>query len=89
MVYQLRNSAAHGNQFKFTGSGKKRLKAHEAHNRLAAAKTSEFEITESLDGQPVLFDFMERADVLELMISVGLYLIRKGNGEPLRPWCRA
>jgi hypothetical protein len=44
-----------------------------------------FEVTPNLQGQPVLFDFMGPADVVDLLKSVGLYLIRMGNGDPLRP----
>ncbi len=33
------------------------------------------------DGQPVLFDFMEAGDVLDLLSSVALHLDRIGRGE--------
>jgi hypothetical protein len=49
-------------------------------------KTSEFEVTPSLNGHEVLWDFMERGDVLTLIQTVSVYLIRMGNGDkPLRP----
>jgi hypothetical protein len=38
-----------------------------------------------LENEPVLFDFMGPGDILDLLMSVGIYQIRKGNGYPLRP----
>jgi hypothetical protein len=58
-----------------------------AHNRLAEAKgdaKTEFEIVPSLNGKPVLFDFIGPADVLDLLVSIELYLGRVGSGRPLR-----
>lgn len=88
LVYHLRNGIGHGNQFNLTFSGGKRLQVHPAHNRLAwirSDKKTDFEIDASLNGTPVLYDFMAAGDVLDLLSSVGLYLIRMGNGDPLRP----
>jgi hypothetical protein len=89
LLYHLRNGVAHGNVFHFTRPGRRRLCAHPAHNREAAIRgynnDTVFEITPNLQGQPVLFDFMGPGDVLDLLYSVGLYLIRMGNGDPLRP----
>lgn len=88
LVYHLRNGVAHGNVFRFTKSGKDRLARYPAHNRLAWIKSdanTEFKIHVNLQGQRVLFDFMGPADVVDLLKSVGLYLIRMGNGDPLRP----
>lgn len=93
LLRHVRNGIAHGNVFHF-GRGKKRkenldrLAKHPAHNKLAwirGDKKTEFEITAALEGQSVLFDFMGPGDVLDLIMSVGLYLIRMGNGDPLRP----
>jgi hypothetical protein len=92
LLRHLRNGIAHGNSFYF-GSGKKlkdnlaALQKHPAHNRLAwvrGDKKTEFEIVEALAGRPVLFDFMGPGDVLDLIMSVGIYLMRMGNGDPLR-----
>jgi hypothetical protein len=89
LLYHLRNGVAHGNVFKFTAPGRKRLAQYPAHNRLASIRgynnDTEFEITPNLQGQPILFDFMGPGDVLDLLMSVSLYLIRLGNGDPLRP----
>jgi hypothetical protein len=88
LLYHMRNGVGHGNVFRFSNPGKRRLANHPAHNRLAWIKSdtnNEFEITLNLKGQPVLFDFMGPADVVDLLKSVGLYLIRIGNGDPLRP----
>lgn len=73
LVYHLRNGIAHGNRFKFTDSGRKRLAEHPAHNR-ACYKHSIFEITLTLADQRVLFDFMEAGDVLDLLFSVANHL---------------
>jgi hypothetical protein len=71
LVYHLRNCIAHGNRFKYTDVGRKRLAKHPAHNRNAGFRTSTiFEITPALNGQLVLFDFMEAGDVLDLLFSV-------------------
>jgi hypothetical protein len=84
LLYHLRNGVAHGNTFSIN---LKRLAKYPAHNRLALVKSDkdEFEITPSLQNQPVLFDFMEPGDVLRLLMSVSLYLVRMGNGDPPRP----
>lgn len=86
LVRHLRNGIAHGNHFNILKTGREQLTTWPAHNRLATVKTSEFEVTPSLNGQEVLWGFMERGDVLNLIQTVSVYLIRMGNGdEPLRP----
>lgn len=86
LVRHLRNGVAHGNKFSIN---KSLLAKHPAHNRLAIIKGDKgevFEIAADLEGQPVLFDFMGPGNILDLLMSVGLYLIRMGNGDlPLRP----
>jgi hypothetical protein len=72
LVYHLRNGIAHGNRFEI--HNRKRLEKYPAHNRDAWFKHTIFEITPELNGQPVLFDFMEAGDVLDLLSSVGGYL---------------
>ena len=86
LLRHLRNGVAHGNRFNITDT--KSLKKYPAHNRLAAVRGDlkpVFEVEPSLHGQEVLFNFMGARDVLDLIMSVGLYLIRMGNGEALRP----
>lgn len=86
LLRHLRNGIAHGNRFRITNSAN--LAAFPAHNRFAWVRSDTkamFEITPNLNGQRVLFDFMAAGDVLDLLMSVGLYLIRIGNGDPLRP----
>jgi hypothetical protein len=85
LVYHLRNGIAHGNHFKFTDGGRKRLAEYPAHNR-ACYRHSIFEITDALDGQPVLFDFMEAGDVLDLLFSVADHLDeieRRASPQPV------
>jgi hypothetical protein len=87
LIFHLRNGVAHGNRFKFTAYGRKRLAEHPAHNRNAAFRTSKiFKITPALDGQPVLFDFMEAGDVLDLVFSVASHLDeleRRASPQPV------
>jgi len=84
LLRHLRNGVAHANLFDIRHPNSLRP----AHNRDAWIRSDTnavFEITPNLQGQPVLFDFMGPGDVLDLISSVGLYLIRMGNGDPLRP----
>jgi len=86
LVRHLRNGIAHGNRFRIDNPNS--LKTYPAHNRLAWVRSDTkavFEIAPAVHGQAVLFDFMGAADVLDVIMSVGLYLIRMGNGDPLRP----
>ena len=86
LVRHLRNGIAHGNRFDIRDPQK--LKIVPAHNRLAwirGDKKTVFEISPALHGQAVLFDYLGAGDVLDLLMSVGIYLIRMGNGDPLRP----
>lgn len=85
LIYHLRNGIAHGNCFRIDKP--KKLTKFPAHNRDAWVKSDTeamFEITANLQGQPVLFDYMGAGDVLDALISVGMYLMKMGNGEPLR-----
>jgi hypothetical protein len=88
LVYHLRNGIAHGNAFSFTKGGLHRLRMYPANNLQAWIRgdlKAEFRITSELSGIPVLFEFMGSGDVLDLIMSVGEYLMRMGNGEPLHP----
>ena len=79
LVYHLRNGVAHGNRFNITNL--ERLIKYPAHNRDGSFRHSIFEITDALNGQPVLFDFMEAGDVLDLLASIALHLDKIGRGE--------
>jgi hypothetical protein len=83
LVYHLRNGIAHGNRFRLTQGGIVRLQKYPAHNlqaEIRGDRKSEFTITSGLVGQ-VLFTFMGPGDVMDLIMSVGHYLITMGNGE--------
>jgi hypothetical protein len=86
LLRHVRNGIAHGNRFRLDNP-KSWLK-YPAHNRLAWVRSdlkTEFEIEPAHHGIPVLFSYMGPADVLDLLLSVGQYLNRMGNGDPLRP----
>lgn len=83
LVYHLRNGVAHGNRFNITNL--QRLAKYPAHNRGACYKSPKstiFEITPALNGTPVLPDFMEAGDVLDLLSSVGSYLKQLPRTQP-------
>jgi hypothetical protein len=78
LVYHLRNGVAHGNRFNIDHAGQRRLAKYKASNRGAAVKSplaTVYEITPMVVG-PVLFDFIGAADVIDLMQSVEVYLLR-------------
>ena len=86
LLRHVRNGIAHGNRFRLDNP--KSLLKYPAHNRLAWVRSdlkTEFQIEAAHHGIPVLFSFMGPADVLDLLLSVGQYLNRMGNGDPLRP----
>jgi hypothetical protein len=75
LIYHLRNGIAHGNIFNITNL--RRLISYPAHNRVALAKSpTDYEMVPSLNGTPVLFDFITAPDVLSLFHSVGFHLNR-------------
>lgn len=80
LTRHLRNGIAHGNKFTFKQGtktpGLDQLRKHPAHNKQAKIKGAEFEIDGTLEGCPVLFDFMGPGDVLDLLQSVEVYLTR-------------
>jgi hypothetical protein len=83
LIRYLRNGIAHGNLFKIQKDDQ--LVKRPAHNRDVWPRRPGrgiFEITSALNGQCVLFDFMEAGDVIEALHDVGVYLKRLGNGEP-------
>lgn len=85
LVYHLRNGIAHGNRFNFKTTGLERLKKYPAHNRDALFSKMLFEVAPTLNGQVVLFDFMDAGDVLDLLSSVGAHLrdLTRRCSEPL------
>jgi len=86
LLRHLRNGVAYGNRFRIDNPAS--LVKFPAHNKLAWTRSqgkAEFEINPALKGQTVLFDFMGPGDVLDVLMSVGQYLIRMGNGDRLRP----
>ena len=76
LVYHLRNGIAHGNRFDIRNL--QRLTKYPAHNR-ACYKNTIFEITPALNGLPVLFDFMDAGDVLDLLFSIAFHLDEIGR----------
>jgi hypothetical protein len=85
LLRHLRNGVAHGNRFRIDNPAS--LTKFPAHNRLAWIRSdtkAEFEISAALQHQPVLFQFMGPGDVLDLLMSVGIYLCRIGTGAPPR-----
>jgi hypothetical protein len=67
LIYHLRNGVAHGNVFNITPAGLTRLAQYPAYNRVLDGREKVFYISPSLNGQPVLFDFMAAADVIDLL----------------------
>jgi hypothetical protein len=79
MVYHLRNGVAHGNHFTMTRPGLERLGQYPAHTRDADVNGDGkmiFEVSPELNGKEVLFDYMEPGNVLDVLMSVGIYLRR-------------
>lgn len=80
MIRHLRNGVAHGNHFRIDNANI--LRNYPAHTKQALVKSDtgkEFEILPSLNGQAVFFDYMGPADVLDVFLSAGLYLLRKSG----------
>jgi hypothetical protein len=67
LIYHLRNGIAHGNIFNINKSGLKRLAKYPAYVRVLDGRGEVFHISPSENGQPVLFDFMAAADVIDLL----------------------
>jgi hypothetical protein len=78
----LRNGVAHGNVFSILASAK--LDEKPAHNRSIHRENpamSSLEITHRVNGTTVLFEFMDRADVLNLFFFVGAHLSLLANDD--------
>lgn len=82
MVRHLRNGIAHGNRFTILKPAE--LRDWPAHTRDAACQGGRpFQVTPELVGTPVLFEYMGKGDVLDLLISVSTHLTslkRSDNG---------
>jgi hypothetical protein len=77
MIYHLRNGVAHGNQFRIRNLH--RLERYPAHSAEADIKGGDgriFEVTPALNGQQVLFAYMDAGDVQDLLDSVASHLRR-------------
>ena len=86
LLRHMRNGIAHGNRFRLDSAAQ--LQNFPAHNKLAWVRSdtkTAFEITMALNDSGVLFEFMAPGDILDLLMSISLYLIRMGNGDQLRP----
>jgi len=82
LIYHLRNGVAYGNTFKITKSGLNRLARYPAYNRGLDGRGNAFHISANLNGQPVLFDFMATADVIDLLMTAGERLRDLERGIP-------
>ena len=83
LIRHIRNGIAHGNHFNITKP--QQLQKYPANNHLAWIKQELIEITPQCHGQKVLFDFISPINLVNLLYAIGLYLIRKGNGDDTRP----
>lgn len=75
-VRHLRNAVGHGNRFDLRGGAPHRPA------RFTGATGSHFEVTPSLNGDWLLFDFMGPGDVCDLFQFIGWRLHRIDNGDP-------
>ena len=83
MIYHLRNGIAHGNRFNITPAGEKRLSANPAHTRLSVAQgVGKFQITPALNGKTVLFDYVDVADIVDVLQSAHWVLAKIAEGSP-------
>jgi hypothetical protein len=92
-VRHLRNGVAHGNRFHFHGEPRRPAHFTGPDCRLLAdgvtstppGQVQTFEITATLEGQPVLCDYVGAGDLCDLLLFVANRLIRIGNGDPPSP----
>ena len=83
LIRHVRNGIGHGNRFRIDDPSK--LAKFPAHNRLAQVRGGAvLEIVPSLQGREVLFDFAGPADLLDVLMSAEIYLVRMGVGDPPR-----
>lgn len=86
LLRYIRHGIAHGNRFRIDHLWK--LDKFPAHNKFCWVKSdtnATFEISENCQNQKVLFEFMQAGDLLDLLMSISIYLIRMGDGLALRP----
>ena len=84
-IRHLRNGIGHGNCFNLRPGEPRRPAFYTGpDDRTSAPPTSpySFEITPTLNGRQVLFDFIGPGDVCQLLQFVSWRLIRIGNGDP-------
>jgi hypothetical protein len=83
LIRHVRNGIAHGNRFRIDNPSK--LAKFPAHNRLAHVRSgAPLEVMPSLQESEVLFDFAGPADLVDLIISAEVYLLRMSVGDSLR-----
>src|SRR5258708_6446563 len=71
------NGIAHGNRFRIDNP--RSLIQFPAHSRLAHIRVGgALEVTAAQQGKEVLFDFAGPGELLDLLVSVEVYLIRMG-----------
>lgn len=75
LTRHLRHGVAHGNKFRIDRpDGLKKFPAHNRDSPVRGWDTRIFEILPKVDGENVLFDFMEAGDVIEHLLAVHLYV---------------
>lgn len=87
LLRHLRNGVAHGNRFNLAENQPKRPAYFDGPDQrifpdftsTPEGQRTRFEIMPSLDGSPVLFEFMAAADVCDLLGSLGLQLMGYKN----------
>jgi len=81
LIYHLRNGVGHGNHFDFS-NGKTRLAKYPAHNHESFGRGAiDFDITLSLQGRPVLFEFMGPGDVCDVLQGAAVHLAHIATGR--------
>jgi hypothetical protein len=98
-IRHLRNGVAHGNRFHFRNGEPRRpafffgpLGRFLPNRAIIECDVPEFRIEASLEGSPVLFDYVGAGDLYDLFLFVSWRLIRFGNGDddmPLYPQHRS
>jgi hypothetical protein len=78
VVRHLRNGVGHGNRFRF-----KHGHPNNHPNRFVGPGGAVFEVTDDVEGRPVLFDFMGPGDVTDLLLAVRDHLGVGDDGNPV------
>jgi hypothetical protein len=83
LIRHIRNGIAHGNRFRIDNLDS--LTKRPAHNRFASVRAgAPLDIVPSVHGKEVLFSFAGPADLLDLLMSAEVHLVRLGLGDPRR-----